>query len=319
MRVYLPNSAFLNNIENFVKVLETDDPNHLELTGHPSWIHVHPLVVAMTAAMGENVPAENVALSSLTAKSVPYLERMGLFKFIGLPASALVQEHEPAGRFIPLTKIASSSEQTAFITEIIPLLHLTPQQAEPIRYILSELIRNVLEHAGTSSAVVCAQYYPKTNTLRLGVVDRGMGLAASLRHSYAVEDDVKAIRLALTPGVTGTTRRLGGTEYNAGAGLFFTKSIARMSRSFFVIYSGTALYKLNTTSNGTDIRLRSDPFADKHTLREGLPFWQGTAVGIDIKLDMGEPFEDFLQRLREILKKAIKERKAQRTKEAKFI
>ena len=81
------------------------------------------------------------------------------------------------------------------------------------------------------------------------------------------------------PGVTGTTRREGGTEQNAGAGLFFIKSIASINRNFFMIYSGDALYKLlmrKPVKHG--IALHADPFEDRHSVKTALPYWRGTVV-----------------------------------------
>ena len=48
----------------------------------------------------------------------------------------------------------------------------------------------------------------------------GVGIKTTIATVHRVISDSDAIRLALTPGITGTTRRIGGTDYNAGAGLF---------------------------------------------------------------------------------------------------
>ena len=45
-----------------------------------------------------------------------------------------------------------------------------PEQAEAIRYVVSELVRNVLEHASSScGAIVAAQYYKKVTVSVLGL------------------------------------------------------------------------------------------------------------------------------------------------------
>ena len=131
---------------------------------------------------------------------------------------------------------------------------------------------------------------------------------------------MKAIQLALTPGITGTTRKEGGSEFNAGAGLFFIKSIAKVSRSFFMIYSGSALYKL--LKKNYDLKrmvLYADPFKDKYSKDEDLPLWNGTVVGIDISLDAKEEFPALLDLIGEIYTKTVKERKKARYRKAKFI
>jgi len=123
--------------------------------------------------------------------------------------------------------------------------------------------------------------------------------------------------MALTPGITGTTRKEGGTERNARAGLFFIKSIASVNSDFFVIYSGKGLYKL-LKRKGKKIELHADPFADRHSKRDDLPSWQGTVVGIDLSLDTTQEFSLLLGLLNKTLKEAIKERKKERYKKPQF-
>lgn len=89
-----------------------------------------------------------------------------------------------------------------------PLLHLSPHEAEPI------------------------QHYPKTNAIKIGIADTGIGIFKSISHVHQVDFDLAAIRLALQPGVTGTTSHEGGTSQNAGAGLFFIKSAKPLLRRF---------------------------------------------------------------------------------------
>ena len=140
---------------------------------------------------------------------------------------------------------------------------------------MSELIRNVLEHARSSKgAFVAAQYYKKSNAIKIGVADTGIGIRSSITQSHKTNSDLDAIRLALTPGITGTTNQEGGTAQNAGAGLFFTKSIAHVNNSFFVVYSGSGLYKLLKNDRRS---LPTDPFRDNHTKHSDLPIWQANA------------------------------------------
>ncbi len=321
MKIHLPNSAFLGNIDPFLQSIDISDSSKLEITTNKKWISIHPVVLSMVAARGLTFQNTNIYCEQLEATSKHYLARMGLFKLLNITTTIHITEHESAGRFIPLTQIKNSADLTKFITEIIPLLHLDPKQSEPIKYIVSELVRNVLEHSGSQhGAIVCAQYYKKSNTIRIGIADTGVGITRTITTSHAANSDLDAIRLALTPGVTGTTRREGGTEYNAGAGLFFIKSIAKINRDFFMIYSGDALYKLlKSVGNAAHIRLYSDPFEDRHSKKENLPYWQGTAVGIDISLDATREFSQLLDAIREIYLKTVKERKKERYRRPRFI
>jgi hypothetical protein len=180
-------------------------------------------------------------------------------------------------------------------------------------------VRNVIEHASSpTGAIVSAQYYQKSNRIGIGIVDTGVGVRRTINQSHTAETHKDAIRLALTPGITGTTTREGGTEFNAGAGLFFIKTIAKINRDFFMFYSGNAMFKL-LKSESLRIHLYADPFRDRHSFAENLPVWKGTAVGIDISLDETQEFSILLDAIREIYVKAVKERKKSRYKKPRFI
>ena len=309
MKIHLPNSAWIGNIDPFLRDFDTTNSNKLEITAHKKWFSIHPVVLSMIAALGLKVGAKNIHCEKLEATSKHYLERMGLFKLLGIKSGINITEHEPAGRFIPLTQITNSLELTDFIKEMIPLLHLGPKQVEPIKYIVSELVRNVLEHSQSKQgAILSAQYYQKSNTIRIGIVDTGVGIKETINQSHSAATDLKAIQLALTPGITGTTRLEGGTEFNAGAGLFFTKSIAKVNRDFFMISSGQAMYKL-LKDKPKRIKLYSDPFEDKHSKGADFPNWEGTVVGIDISLEATREFSFLLDFIHRIYIKTINERK----------
>lgn len=319
MKIHLPNSAFLGNIDPFLRGFDPTSPDSLEITANDKWIAVHPAVLSMIAALGLTVKPENIQCQKLEAASRHYLVRMGLFKLLDIPSDIVIKEHEPAGRFIPLTQIRTAAEQTRFITDMIPLLHLEPEQAKTLGYIVSELVRNVIEHADSENgALLCAQYYKKSNSIRIGIADTGRGIKSTITQSHAAATDLEAIRLALMPGITGTTAKEGGTEQNAGAGLFFIKSIASVNRDFFMIYSGTGFYKLLKKTPTASRRLKADPFTDRHTMSSDMPAWPGTLVGVDITLDQTEEFSLLLDAIRDTYGSAVRERRQELRKKPRF-
>ena len=319
MEVHIPNSVWLGNIDPFLRSYDPGNAGSLVITAHPQWFSVHPVVLAMLGALGLECQPDKIICEQLEAKSKHYLQRMGLFDLLKVDLGIIIKEHESSGRFIPLTQIGETTNLSKFITEMVLLLHLASDQAEPIRYIVSELVRNVFEHASSPvGAILCAQYYKKSNTIRIGIVDRGVGIKKTIEKFHRVTNDQEAIKLALTPGVTGTTGRIGGTDFNAGAGLFFIKSIAKVNRDFFMIYSGRAMYKL-LRSKGENVRLQSDPWRDKYSGAVDLPYWQGTVVGVDMKLDDKEEFADLLKLISETFSKSIRERKKEIYRRARFV
>lgn len=321
MKIHLPPSAWLGNIDYFLRGFDPSNPAELEITADKRWVGVHPLVLSMVAALGLRVERGQVKLDVFTAASKNYFERMGLFRFLGVESGINITEHEAAGRFIPITRVANADDLDAFTKDMVPLLHLEPQQERAIRYVIDEMARNVLEHAySRTGAIVAAQYYPKANLIRIGIADTGVGIKRSITESHAAPTDLDAIRLALTPGITGVTAKEGGNERNAGAGLFFTKSIATVTKNFFVLYSGSGMYKLLKTRAGQDTKLHADPFADRHKKYDNLPYWQGTAVGIDFTLNITDEFSRLLDQVRDTFEEAIRLRKRQRAhKQPKFL
>ncbi len=311
MKIHLPNSAFLGNIDgSFLKRLDMSSPESLEITLNEQWVSLHPVILAMTAALGLTVKPTNIKLGALTAKSAIYPVRLGLFKLLNVPCDKTIVEHAPEGRFIPLMQIRTTDELDRFITDMIPLLHRPdePKHAKTIGYIISELVGNVLEHSTSENgAILCAQYYKSTNRISIGIADTGLGIKSTISRSHKAATDLEALRLALTPGITGTTPQIGGTSRNAGAGLFFIKSIADVNRDFFVIYSGNAFYKL-LKKKTERLSLNANPFRDRHTKGDTFPYWKGTVVGIDITLNQTQEFSILLDAISAAYYKLKKEK-----------
>jgi len=319
VRVHLPNSAHLSNIGGFLAQLDASDPTDLRFSMHDRWVSVHPFTLAIAACLGAQCrrAGGSVTAETYDHASVRYLVRMGLFNALGVEAPVEITEHEASGRFIPLTNIRSAEDLKAAITDLVPLLHAPPAVADPIRYVFSEMVRNVLEHAGSPvGAYVCAQYYKKSNRIAIGIADFGVGIQDTMKRFHRVTDDASAIRLALQPGFTGTTSRIGGTEFNAGAGLFFTKSIASLSRNIFLLYSGEALFKLLRQPQD-QLTLNADPAMDRHRFLK-VPDWPGTAIGIDIAVREDVEFSALLNEIRKAYSIDVKKRKKAYYKKIQF-
>ncbi len=323
MKVTLSNSDYLRNFDRFINGLDFSNPEILYIYSHPKWISVHPAVLALITAMAMRAGKKNVKFENLTATSGSYLDRMGLFEFTNQTSPYSINKKEESGRFIPVTVIKNSTEQSKFITDMIPLLHLPADKTDAIKYTVGELLRNVLEHSRSSDgAIVAAQYYKKSNTIRIGICDGGIGIQKSLQQFWAsqAKSDIEAIKWALVPGISGTTRKEGGTEDNAGAGLFFIKSIAQVARSYFMIYSGSGIFKLLLHDKRIENpRLHSDPDDDRHSERNDAPYFQGTLVAIDISLESKSEFTQLLSAIREVYGKAVRDRKRRKYKEPKFV
>src|SRR5688500_10750331 len=147
MYMFLPNGAPLHSVESFLRPYRHDDPSRLELQFHRKWVAVHPMVLATIACAAQSVrdaggQVEVPIIPDLP--TLPYFIRMGLFEVLGLPRPRDIAEHEAAGRFIPLSQITDSDKLGQFIVDMIPLLHADLDEVAPIKYVISELVRNAL-------------------------------------------------------------------------------------------------------------------------------------------------------------------------------
>jgi len=311
MHIHFTNNSTLTNFEHFLSGVSLSDPTKLEITTDPRWVNTHPAGIVFAAALANLAGKGHSTIDDNISKSGAYLDRMGLYNYLSTKSHFVLNEKEASGRFIPIQNVKTPDEQTRFVTDMIPLLHLDSEKSKAIRYVVSELIRNVLEHSlSASGAFVAAQYYPRKNKISIGICDTGIGLKSSLSKYHFVDNDLDAIRLALMPGVSGATSRPGGAEENGGAGLFIIKSMARITRNYFLIYSGDSDYKLRKYDRRTKTpRIYADPFDDTHTARSNLPNFQGTLVGIDISLSESEEFNNLLESIKKVYSKALYERK----------
>lgn len=320
MHIHLSYSDFIANFDAFLRNFDATDSSKLTITTDDRWVSVHPAILALTAALG--LQAKEVTIDNVVARSGHYLERMGLFSLLNLPSQFTITERDASGRFVPLTVIRSQEEQSRFITEVVPMLHLSPENADPIQYVLGELVRNVLEHAGGSGAIVAAQYYPGKNMIRLGICDTGFGIRNTIAPTWPAHarTDIEAIKWALVPGVSGTTTSESGTETNAGAGLFIVKSMSSLARNYFLLYSGSGVYKLlKRRIDVKSVRLHPDPNTDRHSERNDAPYFQGTLVAMDITLDQTKELSSLLAAIRGVYSQAIKDRRKARYKRPKFV
>lgn len=321
MRIFLSNQGNLRNFQTFLRSVDWSDPSCLDITTHDKWIMVHPANLVFTAALAIRCGKKNVTISGNIPATGIYLDRMGLYALTNTKSPFDYQEREPAGRFVPLTIIKTAENQSRFISEMIPLLHLSEKDARVIKYIIGELVRNVLEHSQSKDgAIVAAQYYRKTNRVSIAICDTGIGVWQSMNKSWHPKDDLEALKLSLTPGITGTTKKEGGTSENAGAGLFFIKSIAKITRSYFTICSGRAEYTLlKNRSDQKNIVLHADPFKDRSRHTNGLNNFQGTLVAVDIALNDTPEFKAIMSLIGNVYGDAIRERKRIRYRSPNFI
>jgi len=302
--VHLPNPVWLHTAASFFHQAEFPWPNDGEaMLSLPSgYCYLSPMAIAAVSAWGDTLRARGVTIrcENVNTQGVGYASRLHMFEHIGCQGPPMA-EHEETGRFIPVTRIESQEQLRDFSVNVVPLLHIdSPETVHAVRYCLEELIRNVLEHSNGASAFACAQYYPTSNKVSVAVADCGQGLYKSLAANHPdLTNDQGAALLALRPGVSGVTATKFGAAENAGAGLFFTKTIAKFSGERFLLYSGTGGYLLLRHQDASQRALVfDDASSDKHKPLIGAP-WPGTLAALDIGVSPDYDFKDVLKVIRD--------------------
>lgn len=182
-----------------------------------------------------------------------------------------------------------------------------------LRYVLSELLYNTLEHGcnfGSEKihniripSIAQFTWYKGSNEIHFVIADTGIGIKRHIEQAYpGQESDEDAIKLAIKPQVSGT---FGSTDpyrqkNNAGIGLFISTNIIRRLKADMHILSGNGLLHVSPR----DVTGR--------TLNSS---WPGTVVLVTIQIENNPDFilHKIMQEFRD---EAIQEQKGADSKEA---
>lgn len=137
----------------------------------------------------------------------------------------------------------------------------------PIQMCLNELLVNVRDWSRSGiGAIVLARWYRNTSSVRLSVVDRGIGIPGALRElaEFRRRSDVELVEAAVTqPGLTSRTGRPGGL------GLKNIREIVCERAGRLTVVSGAA--KVSWEADQVKRSRMSDPS------------FHGTAIEIDFR------------------------------------
>lgn len=156
-------------------------------------------------------------------------------------------------RTVRLTRVQKASEIERTADQMASLIVTSPDASNmrlAIRYVLVELLRNVLQHSKDPlGAVAAAQRMdagPRRPTamIQLAVADAGIGIPRSLHRTHPhLTDYRQALERALLPHISGTFEEgLTGSFENAGLGLYMISEMARQTGGRLLIATtGAAL------------------------------------------------------------------------------
>jgi hypothetical protein len=208
-----------------------------------------------------------------------YLSRMDLFRHLGIDVEEPFSRHTEAGRFIPLKLIDSEESLKSSVDSICDLvLHQFDNGRDfvpALEWCADEIIGNILDHAQSPVAgAVCAQFFPESSRLDVGICDMGVGIRATVSQAIQVWSDEDAIGKALERGFTRDR------EVGQGNGLAGSVEILKLNKGAFDLWSGNALYRITegqergfevlpTEVPGTGVCLRFDT---RNPVDRGLTF-----------------------------------------------
>jgi hypothetical protein len=315
--IAVPNGVSLRNAPDFLQLATWDlsRDTTVEISFQPGSGQIDPWVFAAIGAYISRANRWDMTVDATGLVDCAEAARMGIARFIESPNGSVEDsESEPVGRYIPMRWVSTSQDLAVVFADVVPLLHLAdaPEQAKAIQYSVSEMVRNVMEHSRSDDgAIVAAELYsdPDDGPARvsIAVADGGMGIRSSIERNYDVASDADGILTAVKPGTTGAARgRYGATE-NAGAGLFFTRRMARTTGGHFAVLSGEALFVSPPEADGD---------SDEALLATVAPY-PGTVIAIEVGTEARFDLTEFLAGTGEAFH-ARSDRASRRSQRARF-
>jgi hypothetical protein len=142
-----------------------------------------------------------------------------------------------------LVRISKSDDIPAYASSVMDVMAIDDEEmAGAVKYVVVELLRNVVQHAKSRiGGIAFATYLPTVGLAEFAVADTGRGIRASLGDRYPeVKTDFAAVRWAVLPHVSGTFApgAYQSMADNAGLGLFFIKEIVSRGCGSFFLASG---------------------------------------------------------------------------------
>lgn len=251
---------------------------------------MEPWALAMFAAYGMRMRESGVRVTAELDPANPsniYFSDMGLKSALETGSTSVATTHwSGSHQNTGLHVIRAYADLQAFLksSSRLTLAHCE-DAADALKYAMSELSRNVLQHAHSEiGGVAIAQHFPEQGRLQVALCDAGRGVSQSLRDRYPeLRSDMECLRVAILPHSSGAkppTVYGSGTE-NAGLGLFYSREIAWRAGGSFWIASGTAL--LGVRGDKDSIWEMKQPEPDR--VYRSIQRWQGTVVVLDFPVN----------------------------------
>jgi hypothetical protein len=254
----------------------------LDNRGH-EWIE--PIGLVAVCASVRHLRAGCVAECQVNfahPEQASYMQRMDLFREIGVEVPEEFRRWESEGRFVELTPIERYEDVDTVASRIIESFPDDRELRIFAHYTLTELLNNAFQHAQSATVpVVCAQRWSARGVGQVAIADCGVGLKWSLEKNpifRPIASHQEAITIALQPWTTGNVRPPEGQPrylHNRGLGLYMVSRLAEAVGGQMVLISG-------------DAYLYSAPSGELRTQVRG---WSGTLVAVQFPLRLPAPWD----------------------------
>jgi anti-sigma regulatory factor (Ser/Thr protein kinase) len=206
-----------------------------------------------------------------------YAKSLRFYSSLGLPIGESPTEDylgSSASNFIPIMKINASSVKKS-VDEYRDIQYIASHIStvasrgnkilyECVNFCVIELLRNIVEHSGSSYIWYCAQYWKSDNSVEISIMDEGIGIQKSLEQEIG-NDEKDILRFSLIPGCSSkpTTHLIGDNADNSGFGLYMISELGKENGDFILTSNEESLLLTETNdqltpclNQGTIIRLR---------------------------------------------------------------
>lgn len=171
-----------------------------------------------------------------------YLMHLGFFNFIYMEEGNSVGEAKGNNRYIPITRV-SRPDFNPFDQSLTDWYQSIQHESKRLATVLSagnkecigvytyairEIIRNVFEHSKAKECFICGQRWAD-GSVEIVVIDEGIGISATLRESYQINNDSEALTLAVQPGISRVNNKPENSNIfdNSGFGLYILSEIGK--------------------------------------------------------------------------------------------
>lgn len=219
-----------------------------------------------------------------------YARHMRFYKAVGINKGREFTEKYGNENYLPITKLSINELRNEGIKNLDRIQVVIENKAKLmanvlskgnesfkkwLKYVLTEIMRNIPEHSKADEIWYCAQYWPSYDLVELAILDEGIGISNSLNsnplYKDIIKDDIDALELALQPGVSKTflsKNKISNDVWdNSGYGLYMVSRLCAELGGSFIIASGTAALRITdavsikyeTQFDGTAIQIRIKP------------------------------------------------------------